>query len=85
MQKYPQLFECAFTYQKLDLTSEKVNDHLKFPAELTEQEENEVQDEKVYRWVRIRQTYAVHAVLHWKQEYPFSSLFYLYIYLNNPK
>ena len=40
MQRYPQLFECAFTYKKLDLTSEKVYDHLQFPADLTEQEEN---------------------------------------------
>ena len=40
MQRYPQLFECAFTRNKSDLTSERVNDYLKFPADLTEQEEN---------------------------------------------
>ena len=36
----PQLFECAFTHNKSDLTSERVNDYLKFPADLTEQEKN---------------------------------------------
>ena len=38
MQRYPQLFERAFTHNKPDLTSESVNDYLKFPADLTEQE-----------------------------------------------
>lgn len=40
IQRYPQLFECAFTYRKLDLTSEIVNNYLKYPDELSEQELN---------------------------------------------
>ena len=40
MQTYPQLFECAFMHKNMDITSEIVNDHLKYPEELNEQEQN---------------------------------------------
>ena len=40
MQRFPQLFECAFTYKNVELTSEIVNDCLKYADNLSEQEQN---------------------------------------------
>ncbi len=40
MQRFPQLFECAFIYKNVELTSEIVNDCLRYADALSEQEQN---------------------------------------------